>query len=133
MTQSNKPFETRHSLLRRLKDFDDRGSWDEFFDRYWKLIYDYALKAGLTPDEAQDVVQETMASVVGKIPDFQVGSRHGSFKSWLYQTTRWRIADQLRLRPPGSGDSRGEDGSSRTSTIERVPDPAGLELDKVWN
>ena len=30
---------TRLSLLERLRDMDDRASWQEFFDTYWKLIY----------------------------------------------------------------------------------------------
>ena len=38
---------TRHSLLTRLKDWDDDKSWREFFDTYWKLIYSVALKSGL--------------------------------------------------------------------------------------
>jgi len=31
--------------LRRLKNWEDHGGWQEFFDTYWKLIYDlYVLK-----------------------------------------------------------------------------------------
>ena len=29
---------TRFSLLRRLKDWADQDSWQEFFDAYWQLI-----------------------------------------------------------------------------------------------
>ena len=43
---------TRHSLLSRLKDWDDQESWREFFNTYWKLIYSAAIKAGLTHAEA---------------------------------------------------------------------------------
>src|SRR5688572_618544 len=30
---------TRQSLLSRLRDWDDRESWNDFFETYWKLIY----------------------------------------------------------------------------------------------
>ena len=46
---------TRKSLLTRLKDWDDQESWRDFYNTYWKLIYNVARKAGLTDAEAQDV------------------------------------------------------------------------------
>ncbi len=55
---TNEFIPTRDSLLSRLKDWNDRDSWKEFFETYWKLIYRTALQAGLNEAEAQDVVQE---------------------------------------------------------------------------
>jgi RNA polymerase sigma-70 factor (ECF subfamily) len=55
---------TRWSLLSRLRNLDDQASWQDFFNTYWKLIYGVALKAGLNDAEAQDVVQETVLTVV---------------------------------------------------------------------
>ena len=85
---------TRQSLLSRLRDWDDQESWREFFETYWRLIYSVARKSGLTDDEAQDVVQETVITVAKNIGKYD--PREGSFKSWLLHTTRWRIADQFR-------------------------------------
>jgi RNA polymerase sigma-70 factor (ECF subfamily) len=124
---------TRHSLIQRLKNLEDQASWQNFFDTYWKFIYGVALKAGLSDAEAQDVVQETIITVSKKIKDFQVGSERGSFKAWLTHTTRWRIADLLRQRglisPPME---RSCEDTARTSTVERVPDPASLAVDESW-
>ena len=47
---------TRDSLLSRLKDWRDDDSWRDFFNTYWKLLHGVALKAGLTEEEAQEVV-----------------------------------------------------------------------------
>src|SRR6185436_2435368 len=44
---------TRHSLLQRLKNWEDQSSWRDFFDTYWKLIYSFARRAGLSEQEAQ--------------------------------------------------------------------------------
>ncbi len=124
---------TRHSLLRRLKDWDDQASWQEFFNLYWKLIYGVAIKSGLSDAEAQDVVQETIMAVAKGLKNFEVGRERGSFKSWLLQNTRWRIADQFRKRLPASQSlSNSSDATPKTSTSERVPDPASLELDSIW-
>ncbi|PYJ80685.1 MAG: hypothetical protein DME22_23565 [Verrucomicrobia bacterium] len=62
---------TRESLLSRLKDWEDRESWQDFFDTYWRLIYGIARKAGLSDAEAQDIVQETVISVARKIEGFK--------------------------------------------------------------
>src|SRR5258706_368599 len=93
---------TRWSLLSRLKDWGDRDSWQEFFDSYWQLVYDVAIKSGLTDAESQDVVQEVLLAVARKIPEIKRDPAVGSFKGWLLNVTRWRIADQFRKRPPAS-------------------------------
>ena len=48
---------TRWTLIGRLKNWDDQESWREFFDTYWRLIYATAIRSGLTPVEAEEVVQ----------------------------------------------------------------------------
>src|SRR6188474_1993563 len=89
---------TRASLIARLKNWQDQASWQDFFDSYWKLIYGVARKTGISDAEAQDVVQETMASVAKQMPKFQYDPAIGSFKAWLLKLTRWRIVDQIRQR-----------------------------------
>jgi len=119
-------------LLNRLKDWEDQSSWQEFFDTYWKLIYGVARKAGLTDAEAQDVVQETMFSVAHHLPSFKYDPSIGSFKLWLLNMTRWRIADQFRKRGPQNPGRSSADDSTGTGTIDQVMDPASAALDAVW-
>lgn len=133
---------TRHSLLNRLKDWDDQTSWQDFFDTYWQLIYNAAVKAGLSDTEAQEVVQETVIAVARKIGDFKADPAHGSFSAWLMKLVRWRIADQWRKRRSGIASHlagaetwksglRAEDTGS-TGPMERVADPVGMALDAAW-
>ena len=124
---------TRQSLLARMKDWSDQTSWQEFFHTYWRLIYGVALKAGLTANEAEEVVQETVLAVAKKIGEFKSDPAAGSFKSWLMVITRRRIADQFRKRPPAAAHSvSAPDETARTSTVDRMPDPASFDLDRVW-
>ena len=126
---------TRRSMVERLGDWNDRKRWQQFFDSYWKLIHGTARKAGLTEAEAQEVVQETLITVAKKVDQLKYDPALGSFKGWLLNITRWRIADQFRKRKPG--DARAASGrdtsEARTATIERIADPAGLDLDVVWD
>jgi hypothetical protein len=74
---------TRRSLVDRLANWDDQRRWQEFFDTYWKLIYSTARKSGLTDEEAQEVVQETIITVAKKIDKLRYDPAIGSFKGWL--------------------------------------------------
>lgn len=122
---------TRATLIKRLKDWEDQASWQEFFDIYWKLIYGVARKAGLTDDEAQEVVQETLVSVSKHMPKFDYDPNIGSFKGWLLTMTRWRIIGQFRKRNPAQQQPPPEE-EGRTRMIDKVPDPAGDGLDEMW-
>ena len=133
-------YPTRPSLLYRLKDTQDDKSWREFSDLYSKLIRGFAIKAGLTEDEADEVVQETLISAARNLPAFRYDPKVCSFKTWLLNLSNWRVQDQLRKRvapaaprhaPTGPNDAT--EGDSRTATIERVADPAGPELQTVWD
>ncbi|MGO8697676.1 MAG: sigma-70 family RNA polymerase sigma factor [Limisphaerales bacterium] len=128
---------TRQSLLSRLRSWDDNVSWQVFFDTYWRLIYRCAKRAGLNDAEAEDVVQETVLAVAKSIPTFEYDPNKGSFKSWLFGVTRNRILLHFRrvakehrlidLRPLRS------DSHAKTSTIDRVADPQGMEIERIWD
>jgi len=136
---------TRQSLLARLKDVGDQESWRDFFDTYWRLIHATALKAGLTETEAQEVVQEVMIAATKKMPEFTYDPGKDSLKGWLLAVTRWKVADQFRKRTNAGEASREThaaaggtpalpgDESSRTATVERVPDPRGADIDGIWD
>jgi RNA polymerase sigma factor (sigma-70 family) len=123
---------TRRSLVDRLANWDDQRRWQEFFDTYWKLIYSAARKSGLTDTEAQEVVQETVITVAKKIDKLKYDPAIGSFKGWLLQITRWRIADQFRKREPGNAKRPHSQDDRLTATIERVADSRIVDLDAVW-
>ena len=138
--------ETRPSLLKRLKSGDDSQGWEEFYRTYGGLIRFFAEKAGLTADEAEEVVQETAIGVARRLPEFTYDPKVCRFKTWLLNLTRWRIQDQLRKRQKAGRLSQASnavnqsiqpaDETATTATIERVPDPAvpefGAEWDAAW-
>ena len=124
---------TRQSLLSRLKNWDDDESWRDFFNTYWRLIYGVALKSGLTEQEAEDVVQETVVSVAKTISTY----RHDpsvTFKGWLRHLARCRIADQFRKRRRErlAEDCLERDGAGG-SPWDGVEDPANPVLNAVWD
>ena len=127
------PIPTRYTLLSRLEDRGDQDSWKDFFDTYWRLIYSVAIKSGLTAAEAQDVVQETIISVARDIHKFERDRTLGSFKGWLRNIIRWRIADQLRKRTRASwGDASQTGADQPRPDVAEIPDPTGGGSESVW-
>src|SRR6266513_5929231 len=133
---------TRWTLIERLKNWDDQESWRQFFDTYWQLIYGVAIKSGLEHHEAQDVVQETVMSVCKHMQNFKADPAYGSFKSWLMNLTRWRIADQVRKRQRGENAreelpkpdlNRDTPSTAVEEQVPDVPDPVGNALEAIWN
>src|SRR5437773_4405525 len=124
---------TRATLLQRLKNWQDQSSWQDFFDTYWKLLFDVALKSGLSEVEAQDVVQETMIAVAKRMPTFKYDPAIGTFKAWLFKITRWRITDQLRERIPlGKRDRFAHGTAAGTRTMDQIVDPTIPDITALW-
>lgn len=134
--------QTRPSLLNRLSTGDDAEGWLEFYRVYGKLVRDFAIKAGLSDTEADEVVQETAIAVARHLPEFRYDPEVCRFKTWLLNHTSWRIKDQFRKRhrterllegtsPVGNSSAEASD-KDRTATIERVADPAAMNLDALF-
>jgi RNA polymerase sigma factor (sigma-70 family) len=119
---------TRQSLIARLSNWDDQLKWQEFFETYWRLIFEVAVRSGLRNDEAQEVVQETCITVARNVGSYD--PKLGKFKAWLLTTTRWKINDQFRKRRP-SQNQRPDPHDDRTATVERIAD-TGKTLEETW-
>ena len=129
---------TRPSLLNRLKTGEDDESWREFYRIYGKLARDFAIQAGCTDAEADEVVQETAIAMARHLPEYRYDPKVCRFKTWLLNLTRWRVQDQLRKRrkegawnQERSHDPHNDD-TARTATLHRVPDPASVDLDGLF-
>jgi len=122
--------QTRPSLLHRLKEGDDVESWKEFYRVYGKLARDFAIKAGLTDTEADEVVQETAIGVARHLPGFSYDPKVCRFKTWLLNQTSWRIKDQIKKRARGVQAS-GQMELAGTATIDQLTDAGAVDLDAL--
>lgn len=125
---------TRQTLLSRLRDLEDRESWQTFFDRYWRLIYNVARCAGLDDGHASDVVQETVLSVAQKMPGFCYDPERGSFKQWLLRITRRRIVDHQRriYREPTKAEVSIATLEDDDQYGEAITNPSERQIEDAW-
>ncbi len=126
---------TRKSLIEKLDNWEDQKVWDEFYQTYWRLVFSVATKAGLTREEAFDVVQETILAIARQVKKGQYDPRAGSFKAWLLQMTRWRILDvfRARKRQPSLADQGNESSDNADLAMERLTHEKDNILEKVWD
>ncbi len=109
-TGSRDALSTRRSQLERLRNLDDKTVWAEFVGRYRGLVHGLAAKAGLGPDEAEDVVQDTLVAIARKMPGFVYQPERCSFQGWIRHVAACRIIDRIRRRKtdPCEGGAREE-------------------------
>jgi RNA polymerase sigma factor (sigma-70 family) len=133
VTETEDLTRTSATLLNRLRDLEDQAGWQEFFGRYWKLIYTVARRSGFSEAAAEDIVQETFIVVSRHMPQFRYDPAAGSFKNWLLQITRSRIYDALRRTR-----SKQKDGYTTrevrlsTSVMESCPAADAATLEEMW-
>lgn len=90
---------TRATLLERLRDGSDMTAWDEFFGRYWALIFSYARRRGCSQHTAEEVVQDVLLKVFEQKDLFCYDPARGRFRDWLGKLVQNRIVDFRRMMP----------------------------------
>jgi RNA polymerase sigma-70 factor (ECF subfamily) len=91
---------TSLTLLERLKAADDEEAWSRFVRLYTPLLYYWCRRIGLREQDAADLVQDVLAHLVRKLPEFTYDNT-GSFRNWLRVVTvnKWRERQRKRRFP----------------------------------
>jgi RNA polymerase sigma-70 factor (ECF subfamily) len=99
---------TRVTLLGLLRrDPTNQQAWGEFVGHYGPKVYGWCQRWGLQDADAQDVTQNVLLRLAGKLRDFRYDPSR-SFRAWLKTLAHHAVSDlhQARRRPgQGSGDS----------------------------
>lgn len=126
---------TRPSLLARLRNQADSASWhrgwEEFYTTYCPVVFRYARKRGLSETDAEDLVQEVVAGLARRLPEFTYDPGRGSFKTWLFRICRNKVVDHLRrqgrgvqwIQPGGMADGL---------ALAELEDTTILQPDEAW-
>ena len=108
--------ETSDSLLIRVRDSEDRASWDRFVAIYRPVVYRIGRRRGLQDTDAEDLAQRVMIQVANAIPDWEKDTRKGNFRGWLHRVSVNALISLLRSekRHQASG---GNDFLERTHAL----------------
>ena len=114
---------TRASLIIRLTDPQDVVAWDEFATIYSPVIYRVALKRGLQPVDAENLVQEVLASVANSVSKWLQRDDRGPFRAWLFTIAR---NESINLMTRRATRPLGQDGDTGADILANVPARAEL-------
>lgn len=87
------------SLLERVKQRGDTDAWRRLIDLITPLLFAWAHRAGLRDHDAADLVQDVLAVLVEKLPEFEY-DRARSFRGWLRVVTTNKFLETRRKRLP---------------------------------
>jgi RNA polymerase sigma-70 factor (ECF subfamily) len=122
--------DTSVSLLQRVRNGSDTTSWKRFVDLYSPWIAAWARRAGIKPQDIDDVVQEVLSKLHGELPKFEYDRERGLFRSWLRTLTVncmrvvWRSKKLITI-------GRNDD-SDIGNGIEQLADP-NSDLSQMWD
>jgi len=107
-------------LLERLKQGEASSAWGRFVELYVPLIFYWARQHGLAAEDAADLVQDVLATLVVKLPQFEYDPAL-RFRGWLQTITLNRARDWERRR-------RLRATTGHSSFFEKLPQADGSDL-----
>jgi RNA polymerase sigma factor (sigma-70 family) len=97
MAEENQ-YQTRLTLLAKLKKTENHEAWLEFENIYRGFILSLILRMGINADDAEDISQAVLTKVWQKIEDFEYNQNKGKFHNWLAAMTRNTVKDFFRTK-----------------------------------
>lgn len=89
---------TRSSLIAGLKEFSAER-WRNFVLVYSPLLKYWIQRKRVPPAAVDDVLQESLQSIVAGIEGFERDAARGRFRGWLRTIVERRVADHFRAKP----------------------------------
>lgn len=108
-------YATRPTIFLRLRADDPKVrelSWQTFQERYAPVILGFARHAGLSADQAEDVLQEVLLAFFKVSPSFEYDPQKGRFRGYLKRATLNVIRRRHRRQGPVSLEHDLEDGDA---------------------
>jgi RNA polymerase sigma-70 factor (ECF subfamily) len=97
----------------------DPGAWRRLVYLYSPLLFAWGRQAGLSEEDAADVVQEVWHAVARTVERFDHTGPGATFRGWLYTVTRNKVRDHFRA---ASARPRAEGGSVAYSRLAELPE-----------
>jgi RNA polymerase sigma-70 factor (ECF subfamily) len=120
---------TRETLLMRLRNQHDQGSWEEFHKIYRPYIYAVIKKMGMHEADCEDILQKVLLKLWEALPTFEYDESQ-RFRSWLSKVTSNAVMNFIRskrayierLEKAGQEQSLAYLDAIRLPEIEKIAD-----------
>jgi RNA polymerase sigma-70 factor (ECF subfamily) len=109
---------TSPTLLGRLRQEPaDQAAWEQFVERYGRLVFDWCRKGHLQDADAEDVTQMVLVRLAERMRTFAYDPAK-SFRGWLRTLTQHAWSDFVEARQRGA---RATGDSAIAATLDTLP------------
>lgn len=124
---------TSPSLLQRLRIEGNERDWEVFFSLYARPVFGLAQHFSLTPDQAEDVVQETMVALMRKLPEFRYDPERARFRTWIWRVVRnISISHWRRVQRRAAASLDADESGGILSGLAAEEAGSSAEVERAW-
>ena len=76
-------YNTRYTLIEKIKNRHDDKSWEEFNYFYKAFIHSLLIRFGVSHTDRDDLVQKVLLKIWRKIPEFECRPGKSKFRNWI--------------------------------------------------
>lgn len=116
---------TSLSLLAQARDRSDQAAWRRLTGLYEPLVARWVRPHVAQRADADDLVQEILATLVRELPQFDHNRRAGAFRAWLRRITVNRLRAYWDRRAAGAG-------TAPPDALATLADPSS-PLSRAWD
>lgn len=121
--------DTSQSLLQRIKCGEEPDAWNQLYSIYEPLLRYWLIAQRVSESDADDLVQEVLATLTQELKKFEHNGRPGAFRKWLKTILINRLRNFWRSRdnrPTAKG------GDAFELMIKEMED-SDSELSRIWD
>ena len=89
-------FNTRMTLIDKIRNQQDEKSWEEFVYFYEKYIQKVVVSLGVCKEDVEDLSQKVLLALWKKLPEFKYQPEKCKFRTWMKSLIRSNVNDYFR-------------------------------------
>jgi RNA polymerase sigma factor (sigma-70 family) len=120
-------YQTRETLIQRVKNQHDDKSWDEFVHVYRRYIYAIIRSMNINEHDTEDILQQVLLNLWNSLPKMEY-EKFTRFRSWLSSVTKNCVTDFIRKR---TRDAHRLEKAGKDETLTYLNDIRLPEIDQI--
>ena len=97
-------FNTRVTLISKLRQKYDEESWQRFIDQYERYIYAVIAQTNIKQNDRADLVQNVLLALWQRLPDFNYDPEKCKFRTWMKAIIRNCVANYYQKKKRHDND-----------------------------
>ncbi len=128
MDEQSTQWQTRETLLNKIKNKQDDKAWEDFTFYYRDYIYNIIIRMNVKHHDAEEIVQDVILKAWNKLPEFVYDASKGRFRGWLCRVTGNAVKDFFRKKKQNVTNLSKQELTEQSNYLDRINLP---EIKKI--